>query len=63
MGKKRNVYFSDESIWEALEKIAKQEDRSINYILQRAAKREIEFLKEREDDKCENISHGNWRSM
>lgn len=37
----KSTYFTDENIWKSLEKIAKNEDRSVNYILQRAAETEI----------------------
>ena len=41
MGKARNVYFKYKEVWSSLEKIAANEQRSVNFILERAANREI----------------------
>jgi len=41
---KRNIYFKDASLWAQLKKIAAEEDRSINYIVERAVKVEVGIL-------------------
>lgn len=35
MGKGRSVYFKNAALWDELEKIAKAEQRSVNFILER----------------------------
>ena len=35
MGKGRTVYFKTAALWEELEKIAKSEQRSVNFVIER----------------------------
>jgi len=36
-GRGRNVYFRNENIWEDLTKLADKQDRSVNFLLEKAA--------------------------
>lgn len=45
MGKGRQIYFKDESLWTDLEKLAASDDRSINFVVERMVKQVLKSKK------------------